>query len=148
MNAAGLNLNRHYTLESGSSASRTQTEKVIFAKEGETKTAESQATGETFSYSAPQQEVSYTPQTFAAPANAAPSGLSALDAEDRKEVRRIMKDLNKKARLFARDDKKQLVRIAPGTAKELLDKGQPIEVVTRVGNTVSQSSSSRSQCLC
>lgn len=134
----GLNLQNNWTIQSGTSASRTQTEKVVFAKES-TKEAEAQSTGETFSFSAPQQEVAYTP----GPAAGAPkSGLASLGAEDRTEVRRIMKDLNKKARLFARNDKQQLVRIAPGTAKELLDNGKPIEVVTRVGNEVRQSGNS------
>lgn len=136
---AGLNLQRNWTVESGSHASRTQTEKVVFTKEA-TKEAQTESAGETFRFSTPQEEVAYKPQV--AP-GASKSGLAALDAEDRSEVRRIMKDLNKKARLFARDEKKQLVRIAPGTAKELLDNGQPIEIVTRLGGEVRQDGSSR-----
>lgn len=135
MNAAGLNLNRNWTVESGTSGSRVQTQKVIFAGES-TKGAESQASGETFSFSTPQAEVAYAPQGGQVNAGE----FRGLDADDKGEARRIMKDLNKKARLFARNDENQLVRIAPGTAKELLDGGKPIEVVTRVGSQVSSES--------
>ncbi|MCA9781109.1 MAG: hypothetical protein KC800_30525, partial [Candidatus Eremiobacteraeota bacterium] len=98
MNAAGLNLNRNWTVESGTSGSRVQTQKVIFADES-TKGAESQATGETFSFSTPQAEVAYAPQGGQVNAG----GFRGLDADDKGEARRIMKDLNKKARLFARN---------------------------------------------
>jgi hypothetical protein len=138
---AGLNLSRNWTVESGTSGSRVQAEKVVFSKES-TKQAETQGTGETFQFSTPQAEVSYSSQGLAN--GSAPSGLQALDSTDRGEARRIIKDLNKKARLFARNEDRELVRIAPGTAKELLDSGKPIEVVTRVGNEVqTESRSSR-----
>jgi hypothetical protein len=140
---AGLNLNKNWTVETGRTGTRVQSEKVVFAKET-TKQADTQATGESFNFSTSQQEVGYAPQEFAP--SSGPSGLRGMSSDDRQEVRRIMKDLNKKARLFARNDKNQLARIAPGTAKELLDNGKPIEVVTRVGGQVSsegRSSSSR-----
>lgn len=142
---AGLKLNRNWTVETGTTGSRVQAEKIVFSPESTTG-AQARVAGETFQFSSPQQEVTYDLQGVGRDNGRATTGLASLSSEDRKEVRDIMKDLNKKARLFARNDKQELVRIAPGTAKELLDHGKPIEVVTRVGNEVkTESRSSRSR---
>lgn len=130
---------------SGSTIKQTTLEKTPFSKEPANVTsASSQENYETFTASqAPAEDVSARLRAASVAVSApAASGFSALSTRDQTDAKKIVKDLSQKARLFARDEEGALVRISPGYAKERLDRGEPVEVVTQIGQETSHSSSS------
>ena len=129
----------------GSTRSQASQEKPLFSKQPPAVTgASSQENYETFTLSQPPTQDLSAELRAASFQKSAPAatGFNALSAEDKSEARKIMKDLSKKARLFARNDEGSLVRISPGFAKERLDQGQPVEVVTQLGQERTDTSSS------
>lgn len=74
----------------------------------------------------------------------------SLNETQQSEAKAIMRDLDAKARLFARDPEGVLHRISPSFGKELLDSGEAIEVVrelareTNLESTQSKSDESAS----
>ena len=133
------NASKKVVVTSGAQRSQVSTESQMFSKDAPVVTGEQgMSTQETFEMAAPGQQDFTAEQSLAKLARATASahnqagGFASLDADDKKEVRRIMKELNKQARLFARNEEGQLVRIGPGTGKELLDANKPIEIVSRL----------------
>ena len=146
------NAAKKVVVTSGAQRSHKSTESHLLSKEAPVVTGEHQMSAqETFEMAAPGQQDFSAEQSLAklARATATPQsqagGFASLDADDKKEVRRIMKDLNKQARLFARDEEGQLVRIGPGTGKELLDANKPIEIVSRLGTISTDKGKSESR---
>ncbi len=144
------NASKKVVVTSGTQRSQVSTESQMFSKDAPVVTGEQgMSTQETFEMAAPGQQDFSAEQSLAklARASASPkthgSSFSSLDADDKKEVRRIMKDLNKQARLFARNEEGQLVRIGPGTGKELLDANKPIEIVSRLGSIRTETGESK-----
>lgn len=137
--------NRRVTLEGGSTSAQITTEKTRFSKQA-AEVTDGHIVQESVTLASPSSEVEiYSPQNFQnGNTSTGRVRFSNLSSQDRSDARRILKDLDKKARLFARDENDQLVRISPGTGKELLDKGQAVEIVRRLGRETSNKSSSSS----
>jgi hypothetical protein len=135
--------NKRIVFTSGTSSTYVTTEAGRFSKKpAEVTEADGQAVQETVTFSGDQSNHSVVSLN-----GNAPSGqitYSSLSSEDKADARRIMKDLNQKARLFARNDDGELVRVSPAGAKELLDGGREIEVVTRLASQSESKSSSSS----
>ncbi|MGE0490690.1 MAG: hypothetical protein AB7S38_15905 [Vulcanimicrobiota bacterium] len=134
---------RKVIVETGASSASSTSEKVRFAKGDATVTEESLAQQhESVTLSVPQN----APTTAAPTPNPAPastgSTYASLDPAQRATFRSALQELDKSARLWARNEHGQLERIHAATAKERLDGGQPVEVVTRIGHQSSNSSAS------
>ncbi len=65
---------------------------------------------------------------------------SQLAPEERQAAKSTLKELSQDARIWVRDNN-SLRRADPAEVKERLDHGQPIEIVTRLGGEVRESSS-------
>lgn len=65
---------------------------------------------------------------------------SQLAPEERQAAKSTLKELSQDARIWVRDNN-SLRRADPAEVKERLDHGQPIEIVTRMGGEVRESSS-------
>lgn len=132
----------------GSAQSQSTAEKNLLSKDAPAVTsATAQEQQETFTFSEPapvDPGAELRAASLLRNAAPAPSGFSALSGEDKSLARKVMKELNSNARLFARDDHGQLVRITPAYGKERLDGGEAIEVVTQLGTETSKSSRSSS----
>jgi hypothetical protein len=76
----------------------------------------------------------------AAPAGHAPLRFSQLGSEERQVAKDTLKQLSRDARVWVRDNK-TLRRADPAEIKERLDRGQPVEIVSRMGSEVNESSS-------
>lgn len=87
--------------------------------------------------------VEYAPAPAPAPSNA-PLRFSQLSAEARQVAKDTLKQLSRDARVWVRDNN-ALRRADPAEVKQRLDRGQPIEIVSRMGREVSESSSRSSE---
>ena len=133
-------IGKKVTLESGSSHSNTISQKALIGNDAP-QVLERQEVNDTVVLSGQQDSFQTYHPGMLQPSK---SGFSALSSDDKKLARKVMKDLDKKARLFARDENEQLVRISPATGKQMLDAGQPVEVVRVLGQTNKSSGSTRS----
>lgn len=97
----------------------------------------------TFVLSDPQP-VQYAPAPAPAPAGYAPLRFSQLSAEERTAAKNTLKQLSRDARIWVRDNN-SLRRADPAEVKQRLDRGQPVEIVTRLGGEVRESSSRSSE---
>lgn len=138
-------IGKRVVVESGSAQAQVSAEKALLSKKP-AEVTDGQLFQESVVFSDGESQKplqTFTPAASGS-ANAGHLTFRDLDPTERQDAKRIMKDLDKKARLFARDDKEQLVRISPATAKQLLDKGQEIEVVSRLGSQTDSSGRSSS----
>jgi hypothetical protein len=147
--ASAISSQTHFktVVTSGAAQSQTTKEKNLLSSEPARVTgASGQAVVDSFTLAepAPQDPGAQLRAASLQNGSSVATGFNALTADEKSEVKRIMKDLNSKARLFARNEEGELVRISPAHGKERLDRGEAVEVVTRLGQQTSQSASSLS----
>lgn len=144
VNTQHRKLGKRVTVESGSTQTQVSAQRGLLSKKpAEITDGQMVQESVVLSNGGPQGEFApYSPTQFAQ-GNSGQVTFRDLDPTERQDAKRIMKDLDQRARLFARDDQEQLVRVSAATAKQLLDQGQEVEVVTRLGSESRSSGSSR-----
>lgn len=136
-------ISRRTVIETGSASGNAVSERTRFSKKPPELTefeGGSQKETVTLTHGAPASPPA--PLEEAPPPAAAGSVKFAdLSGAERSEYKQTLKDLSRQARLWARDEAGNLQRINPANAKERLDAGQAVELVTRLGSESTRSGS-------